>query len=136
MWFMLLEEARISELEITLFLILSIENKNSEMDSGCEINSSDYIFKIVLKVPNDKVGAIIGRKGSVIRQVERDFNVKLKLSKSGNPEDNFSVLTVEGSRDCVAAADVHLRKILAQTSPALLYDMMAPRNLIGMLIGE
>lgn len=102
---------------------------------------TNYVKKSI-PVPREKAGAIIGVSGSVIRQMEMDLNVKMRLENhtSNCSDDNLNydmqILTINGQKDDVIAAIVYVNKILDSIKPTVKREISVPKEAVGMIIGK
>lgn len=64
-----------------------------------------------LMCPDDKVGILIGKQGSTIRQLHEESGAKIHIPKECNPGEQFREITITGSRESVdrAQAMIHQR---------------------------
>jgi len=59
-------------------------------------------------IPSDKVGMVIGKGGTTIKEIETTIGVKLQLESSGDPRKMF----ITGSEDRVAMAKIKIQEII------------------------
>lgn len=92
----------------------------------------------MMMIPSSKVGMIIGKAGSRIREIENTTGVKLQLDSTGEPERK---VWIQGGDDNVVRARAMIKEILEQArfggrgkqNPTKIVSI--PGDKVGLLIG-
>lgn len=79
-----------------------------------DFRSNDH--KDTLEIYPDKVGTVIGRGGSTIKDVQETFKVRVNVDKNTNYNGKATV-TVTGSQNDVANAIGKIRELVGEPSP-------------------
>jgi len=93
--------------------------------------------KNIMMIPSNKVGMVIGKGGSQIRDIENTTGVRLQLDATGEPNRK---LWIQGSDESVARARAKIESILSITfggranqNPTKIVSI--PSEKVGLLIG-
>lgn len=90
-------------------------------------------------IPSDKVGTIIGKGGTTIREIEKTTNVKLQIESYGEPQRK---MFITGSEECVTAARNKIKNLLesqtfkgrrSASNPTR--TIQIPYDQVGLIIG-
>lgn len=92
----------------------------------------------LMMIPSNKVGMIIGKAGSRIREIENSCGVKLQLDSTGEPDRK---VWIQGGEQNVASARAKIKEILnsarfggrANQNPTKIVSI--PSDKVGLLIG-
>jgi len=68
------------------------------------------IFSISFQLHKDKIGALMGRKGSQVKEVENVSKAHISVEKDADPQGN-RVIRIEGQLMAVYTAHMHLMKL-------------------------
>jgi len=91
-------------------------------------------------IPSEKVGMIIGKGGTTIKEIETSTNVKLQIESTGEPERK---MFITGSKENVTKAKTRIRELLdsrafkgrgAALNPAR--TIQIPSDQVGLVIGR
>ena len=91
--------------------------RNNEADSGSS-NESEVYFKLL--IPSTSAGGVIGRGGEKIAQIQKDSNVKMKMSKASDfyPNTCERVCLIIGSiRAVIKAHEFIVERIQERQQP-------------------
>ncbi|CAD5183930.1 unnamed protein product [Musa acuminata subsp. malaccensis] len=111
--------------------------------------------KFQMKVPNDKVYAIIGKSGETIKHIRLESGAKIQLTKDtdAGPNSPTTVVELNGTSQQISSAEKLINDVLAegdlgcsdvisaQESGDMEPDvehchMKIPKNMVGVIIGE
>lgn len=85
-----------------------------------EFQEGDAYVTEIIKVPNDRVGLIIGKGGETIKMIQKECNVKLNIEQQ--PDDNLErALSITGTKENV------------QFATEAVYERVAGVNLVSNL---
>jgi predicted RNA-binding protein YlqC (UPF0109 family) len=93
--------------EAKLGLLAKVEELEQE-----KVDKQAKSFEIKLDINPDYHPKIIGRKGAVIQQLRKDFDVNVQLPKRGEPNDN--IITITGLEDDAEKAKEAIMKIVQE----------------------
>lgn len=126
-----------------MFLKWAWDSDDFEQEEGEGFaTSSDLIFEV--KVAQAHVGAILGRGGSSIKQIEKESQTHINLKGDRDESEGEEVeaekrtrtILVRGSRERAKHAEVLIRKVIAE-QPALEKNTMdIPQRVVGRVIGK
>eukprot|EP01026_Neomeris_dumetosa_P013457 TRINITY_DN1470_c1_g1_i15.p2 TRINITY_DN1470_c1_g1~~TRINITY_DN1470_c1_g1_i15.p2 ORF type:complete len:147 (-),score=13.07 TRINITY_DN1470_c1_g1_i15:562-1002(-) len=73
-------------------------------------------YEVSIGIPEDEVGAIIGRNGANITEIQQACRVRIKISDKGDfiPGTNERRVTVTGTHDAVQMAQLMMQQKLRQ----------------------
>jgi len=122
----------------------SINNNSSSMITGDE----DIYFKLL--IPSSAAGGVIGRGGEKIAQIQKDANVRMKMSKANDyyPNTNERVCLIIGSVKSVLKAHEYIiervqekpesnkTQSLADEERYNQIKILIPNTTAGLLIGK
>ncbi|XP_022085401.1 tudor and KH domain-containing protein-like [Acanthaster planci] len=92
---------------------------------------------IELRVPYDKVGAIIGQQGVTIKKIQDETSCRVKFqSETGLEEKEDRLLVIRGKPDNALQAEQRVRKILAEPNAVQTLELKIPQWAIGRIIGR
>jgi len=113
-----------------------VESKDSVLPDYCRVE---------MTVPGDKVGAVIGRGGMIVREIQRTSGARVHVSAPPRPpptdnglmeDEKDGTVLIEGQRENVLMAEIAVRKVIAQTAPTLIENVSVPKCSIGLIIGK
>ena len=73
-------------------------------------------IKVVIPIPNEFIGKIIGKQGSTIRQLQKESGSRISVDRTTTTNTKKNV-TIEGRPDQVDYACQLLKELLEQCSP-------------------
>lgn len=91
----------------------SSRNFERRNDSSRNNDSRSNDHKDTLEIYPDKVGSVIGRGGSTIKDIQERFKVRVNIDKNTN-YNGKSTVTVSGSQSDVANAIGHIRELVGE----------------------
>ncbi|KAH7441141.1 hypothetical protein KP509_03G027000 [Ceratopteris richardii] len=103
----------------------------------------EFVFRLLC--PNEKIGAIIGKGGSIIRSLQEDIGVRIKVLDPvmGSPERVIMISSVECTNDDISPAQealLHLQSKIADLGPdddaVITSRLLVPSDLVGCLLGK
>lgn len=123
-------------------------NNSSYKRSNMSRDENDVFFKLL--VPSSVAGSVIGRGGERIAQIQKDANVRIKMSKATEyyPNTNERVCLIIGSvRAVLKAHDLIVEKIqekpeTSKQHESELYErvnqikLLVPNSTAGLIIGK
>lgn len=101
---------------------------------------NEYPLRIL--VPSDAVGAIIGKQGSIVKQIKQTTQTKVDINKSTSSLDKERVIVIQGQMDnCVQACREILRIMYADAkaknkTAEIVLKILAHNDFIGRIIGK
>lgn len=105
--------------------------------------SEELIFRILC--PNDKVGSIIGRGGSIIRSLQEEIGVGIRVTDAvtGSDERIIIISSVEHLDDNISPAQealLHVQSRIADLGPdedaVITSRLLVPSSQVGCLLGK
>eukprot|EP00250_Pteridium_aquilinum_P023021 c2606_g1_i1 orf=247-2235(+) len=103
----------------------------------------ELVFRILC--PNEKIGGIIGRGGNIIRGLQEDIGVRIKVLEPvpGSAERIIVIVSVEHPDDDISPAQealLHLQSKIADLGPdedaVITSRLLVPSELVGCLLGK
>lgn len=103
----------------------------------------ELVFRLLC--PNEKIGGIIGRGGNIIRSLQEDIGVRIKVLEpvTGSNERIIVITSVEHPDDDISPAQealLHLQSKIADLGPeedvAITSRLLVPSDLVGCLLGK
>ncbi|KAI8785978.1 tudor and KH domain-containing protein [Biomphalaria glabrata] len=97
---------------------------------------------IDVSVPPKAVGAIIGRQGATIKQIQKETGARLhfkeKTQNGDNSSNNLSprTLSIQGSPECAQQAELMVYQIITSIPEVLTEQIQVPSYSIGAIIGK
>lgn len=105
--------------------------------------SEELTFRILC--PNNKIGSIMGRGGSIIRSLQEEIGVRIRVSDavSGSDERVVIISSVEHLDDNISPAQealLHVQSKIADLGPdedaVITSRLLVPSNQVGCLLGK
>lgn len=120
-------------------LYLLLKSRDEDDFSSFERSSKNVVIKqqmnIEIKVPQEKVGGIIGREGCVINKIRSDTGARLNFhDHSRDHGDGPRTLVISGKPSSVFEAEQMVQKLIA-TPPPQTVDILIPNKAVGRIIG-
>ncbi|KAI5069102.1 hypothetical protein GOP47_0015403 [Adiantum capillus-veneris] len=106
-------------------------------------SKDELVFRLLC--PNEKIGGIIGRGGNVIRGLQEDTGVRIKVLDpvTGSAERIIVISSVERPDDDISPAQealLHLQSKIADLGPdedaVITSRLLVPSDLVGCLLGK
>ncbi|XP_067938958.1 tudor and KH domain-containing protein-like [Watersipora subatra] len=117
------------------------EDKNSvpgTTDDGSatrsDVVTTDGFTVLKLDVPSEYVGAIIGRQGCNIKQIQADTKTKIDFNK--NDDGPERTLTIRGSEKGTQDAELKILHIVYGQKTKETFTMEVPKGCLGYIIGK
>ncbi len=91
-----------------------------------------------IRIPKDLVGAIVGKGGTVIKEISRKTNAVLRLDEKPKLEEERQprILRIRGRWQNIEMAELEVWKILQANRLQLLETIYAPQPALGLIIGR
>ncbi|XP_014252829.1 tudor and KH domain-containing protein homolog [Cimex lectularius] len=99
------------------------------------LKSLNYKYAEV-KVPKDAVGAVIGRCGTNIRDIQEKTNTRINFKDNVQDEKGFKICKIRGEKDNVDIAERLILETIATQSSIKSYEMWVPAKSCGRIIGR
>lgn len=93
----------------------SSRNFERRNESSRNNDSRSNEHKDTLEIYPDKVGSVIGRGGSTIKDIQERFQVRVNIDKNPN-YNGKSTVTISGSQSDVANAIGHIRELVGESN--------------------
>jgi len=90
---------------------------------------------IEVKVPHDYVGAIIGRGGSTIKDIQEKSNTRI-IFKRKQETDAFQVCVIQGNQEGVQLAESLIHDIIVNQPLIESSEIFVPQHMVARLIGR
>lgn len=116
---------------------------HADLNAAADVASASQ-SSVEVPVPAYIVGTIIGRSGSNIKQLRRQFGVRFDFEKEVNKDDanlpksqqKDRILTISGERDKVYEAEIHVCKMISEQPKFVDESMIIPQESVGRVIGK
>ena len=114
-----------------------------EVEEEFATSSRELVLEV--KVAQEHVGAIIGRGGTTIKQIQKESQTRMNLKDDneddeGEEEDDekqrMRTILVRGSRERAKHAEILVRKLIAEQPAVETGTMEIPQMVIGRVIGK
>mmetsp|Transcript_21851 Transcript_21851/g.32557 ORF Transcript_21851/g.32557 Transcript_21851/m.32557 type:complete len:571 (+) Transcript_21851:121-1833(+) len=96
-----------------------------------------------IRIPNDKVGLVIGRGGETIKNLQADTGAKIQIAKDTRPGSPNRVVTLSGSEEQIVIAEKEVRGLIEsrmrqqdQRTNSVSKTVDIPQDKVGLLIGK
>ncbi|GAB5353382.1 hypothetical protein AAMO2058_000031900 [Amorphochlora amoebiformis] len=97
-----------------------------------------------IRIPNDKVGLVIGRGGETIKSLQADTGARIQIAKDVQPGSPNRVVTLSGSEEQIDHAEREVSKLIesrTRQSEQRTYSQASkvieiPQDKVGLLIGK
>ncbi|XP_038078365.1 tudor and KH domain-containing protein-like [Patiria miniata] len=123
----------------SLFLLYLLFRKRDEEENYRPSRdlATGQQLTIELRVPYDKVGAIIGQQGVVIKKIQDETSCRVKFhNETGLEEKEDRFLVIRGKPDNALQAEQQVRKIIAEPNAIQTLELRIPQYAIGRIIGR
>lgn len=101
---------------------------------------NEYPLRIL--VPSDSVGAIIGKQGSIVKQIKQNTQAKIDVNKNGSGISHERVIVIRGQPDSCIQACREILKIMNTDAKSknktneIVLKVLAHNSFIGRIIGK
>lgn len=101
---------------------------------------NEYPLRIL--VPSDSVGAIIGKQGSIVKQIKQNTHAKIDVNKNGSAISHERVIVIRGQPDSCVQACREILKIMNADAKSknktndIVLKVLAHNSFIGRIIGK
>lgn len=101
---------------------------------------NEYPLRIL--VPSDSVGAIIGKQGSIVKQIKQNTHAKIDVNKNGSGISHERVIVIRGQPDSCIQACREILKIMNTDAKSknktneIVLKVLAHNGFIGRIIGK
>ena len=107
--------------------------------------SSDLVSEV--QIQQRHVGAVIGRRGSVIREIQKESQTRInfkddddesgdEVTASEEAKPRVRTILIRGSRERIKQAEVLIQKIIEEQPVLEKVKIKIPQRLIGRIIGK
>jgi len=88
----------------------------TEHEAGGEGGGEDYddSCEVIMRVPNDKIGRVIGQGGSVVNQIRADSGCRVDIENTRSGEHALRVIRITGSVAQTQAAQSMIQEKITQ----------------------
>ncbi|RWS06898.1 Tudor and KH domain-containing protein-like protein [Dinothrombium tinctorium] len=115
---------------IALYLLMREEKDESEIWNDVRTTRQTFVK---VKVPKDSIGAVIGRGGEMIKDIQEKTNTKVKFEDLCDSEMARNAV-IRGTPEDVIEAEALIRKIIL--NQASVDQIFIPFEAIGFVIGK
>lgn len=132
---------------VVIYVVLRWVRENEDFDDVEEeeeqfATSSDLVLEV--RVAQEHIGAVIGRGGSTIKQIQKESQTRINLKDDNEEEEveeedekkRMRTILVRGSRERTKHAEVLVRKVIAEQPAVETSTMEVPQKAIGRVIGK
>lgn len=114
------------------------ELEENEATSQEFFSSSDVVLEV--KIPQCYTGAVIGRAGCVIKQIQKESNTRINFKDEDSADESEAekqrTILIRGSRERSKQAELLIRKIILEQPVMEKGTMDIPQQAIGRIIGK
>ncbi|PIK56393.1 putative tudor and KH domain-containing protein [Apostichopus japonicus] len=119
-----------------LYLLFKSRDEEFEYSNRPEKNLViKHQTSLEIKVPREKVGAVIGREGCVINKIREATGARLKFMDHDKNEDGPRLLVITGKPSSALEAEQMVHKIVSSPVP-LSVEFMVPVQAVGRILGK
>ena len=127
---------------VSLYLLLKPEDERQYWRPENEkrkINENNHSV-VTIRVPQQYVGAVIGRGGEHIKRIQSETHTKINFDSNSSKEKNglkeYRILLIRGSPENTIKAEVAINEIISEQSKVLTKHFTVDTNAIGGIIGR
>ncbi|XP_060582030.1 tudor and KH domain-containing protein-like [Ruditapes philippinarum] len=91
---------------------------------------------IELQVPRKAVGAVIGRQGATIKEIQEQTGARVNFKEDSKFEDADRTVIIRGTPESAQSAECRIRHILANMPVMVQSEMEVPKYALGRIIGR
>ncbi|KAK3593506.1 hypothetical protein CHS0354_037029 [Potamilus streckersoni] len=120
---------------LVYWLLKSDEEEENEKDEGQKVMTSRHTL-IEMKIPRKSVGAVIGRQGQKIKELQETSGARINFKDDSGKEDEDRTILIRGTPESAQTAECLIRKILADQPIKVTIEIHVPAYSIGRIIGH
>lgn len=125
---------------VSLYLLLRPEELHLSPDGQKRKVNQSKQSVITVRVPQQYVGAVIGRGGEQVKRIQTETHTKINFDSNSSKEKNgvkdYRILLIRGTPENAAKAELVINGILSEQSKVLTKHFTVDTNAIGSIIGR
>lgn len=121
---------------IIYWLLKSTDDDDDEVEENREKTATSRQTIIEIKVPQNAVGPIIGRQGSMIKEIQEVSGARVNFRDDNRNSQEERVVVVRGKTEAAQMAENMIRKIITELPVIVTEEMIVPGTCIGRIIGK
>ncbi|XP_045179125.2 tudor and KH domain-containing protein-like [Mercenaria mercenaria] len=122
-----------------LYYLLKTASDDDEEDIAGRKSSSSATSRqtvIEVQVPRKAVGAVIGRQGATIKEIQEQSGAKVNFKDYTQSDDTDRTVVIRGTPEAAQSAECRIRHILANMPVIVQAEMEVPKYALGRIIGR
>lgn len=120
----------------SLYLLLKSKYNPYEEERIAKAAMESRYTRIRIKVEQRKCGYIIGKDGTAIKSIAKDYGVQLHFVDDQCGDKTERTLEICGQREKVNKAEIHVQKILKSIPEITKKTIHVPKKSVGSVIGK
>lgn len=91
---------------------------------------------IEIPIPSKAVGAVIGRQGQTIKELQEKSGAKINFRDDNRADDSDRTLLIRGTPEAAQSAECLVRKVIADMPVIVQEEITVPSHCLGRIIGR
>lgn len=115
----------------------SDDDDDDDLDSkrkSSAVTSRQTVIEV--QIPRKAVGAVIGRQGTTIKEIQEKTGAKVNFKDDTQSDDTDRMLVIRGMPESAQSAECMVRQILANMPVIVQEEMEVPNYALGRIIGR
>ncbi|XP_063438274.1 tudor and KH domain-containing protein-like isoform X1 [Mytilus trossulus] len=118
------------------YWLLSSADDDDEEEETAEKMATSRQTVIDVKVPPKAVGAVIGRQGAMIKEIQQISGARVNFTDNKRDSQEERGVVIRGTPEAAQMAENMIRKIIGELPVIVTEEMVVPGKCLGRIIGR
>ncbi|XP_052097601.1 tudor and KH domain-containing protein-like [Mytilus californianus] len=118
------------------WLLRGADDEDDEEEETSQKMATSRQTVIDVKVPPKAVGAVIGRQGAMIKEIQQKSGARVNFTDNNRDSQEERGVVIRGTPEAAQMAENMIRKIIAELPVIVTEEMVVPGKCLGRIIGR
>ncbi|CAC5358111.1 TDRKH [Mytilus coruscus] len=118
------------------WLLRGADDEDDEEEETSQKMATSRQTVIDVKVPPKAVGAVIGRQGAMIKEIQQKSGARVNFTDNKRDSQEERGVVIRGTPEAAQMAENMIRKIIAELPVIVTEEMVVPGKCLGRIIGR